>query len=117
LKDKVYNSNTRTEDELNANIRREIANILGEQLQTINQNLFRWCDEHLHVEGQNFQHLLWSVNYNYFIPNVIGQKAYFFIDKIFRHLAAGFARVNKGENLDQSMSSMLMFFERELYSN
>jgi hypothetical protein len=28
------------------------------------------------VEGQHFQHLLWSLNCNYFIPNVIGRQAY-----------------------------------------
>jgi hypothetical protein len=39
LKDKVYNSNTRTE-ELKENIRKEIANIPAEQLQMVNQNLF-----------------------------------------------------------------------------
>jgi inhibitor of nuclear factor kappa-B kinase subunit alpha len=58
FKDKVYNSNPRTEEELKENIRREIANIPAEQLQRINQNLFHWCAECLHVEGRHFQHLL-----------------------------------------------------------
>jgi hypothetical protein len=57
LKDKVYNSNTRTE-ELKENIRRAIANSPAEQLQRVNQNLFRRCEECLRVEGQHFQHLL-----------------------------------------------------------
>jgi hypothetical protein len=43
LKDKVYNSNPRTE-ELKENIRREIANIPpAQQLQGLNQNLFLRC--------------------------------------------------------------------------
>jgi hypothetical protein len=49
LKDKVYNSNRRTEEELHENIRKELANI---------QNLFRQCEECPRVEGQHFQHLL-----------------------------------------------------------
>jgi hypothetical protein len=58
LKDKVYNSNTRTEKELKENILREIANIHAKQLQRVNQNLFRRCEECLRAEGQHFQHLL-----------------------------------------------------------
>jgi inhibitor of nuclear factor kappa-B kinase subunit alpha len=76
LKDKVYNSNHQTVGELKENICREMANIPAEQLQRVNQNLFCWCEECLRVEGQHFQHLLCSVNCNYFIPNVIGQRAY-----------------------------------------
>jgi hypothetical protein len=57
LKDKVYNSNPRTK-ELKENIRREIANIPVEQLQRINQNLFRRCEEYSRIEGQHFQHFL-----------------------------------------------------------
>jgi hypothetical protein len=38
-------------------IRREIANIPAEQLQRVNQNLFRRCEECVRVEGQHFQHL------------------------------------------------------------
>jgi hypothetical protein len=75
LRDKVYRSNPRTE-ELKENIRREIANIPAEQLQRVNQNLFRRCEECLRVEGQHFQNFLSSVNCNYFIRNVIGQEAY-----------------------------------------
>jgi hypothetical protein len=56
LKDKVYNSNPRTEEELKENIRMEIASIPTEQLQRVNQNLFRRCEEYLQVEGQHFQH-------------------------------------------------------------
>jgi hypothetical protein len=58
LKDKVYNSNPGTEGELKENIRREIANIPAEQLQNVNQNLFRQCEECLRVQGQHFQPLL-----------------------------------------------------------
>jgi RNA polymerase-binding transcription factor DksA len=58
LKDEVYNSNPPMEEELKENIRREIANIPGEQLQRVNQNTFRRCDKCLHVEGQHIQHLL-----------------------------------------------------------
>jgi hypothetical protein len=61
LKDKVYSSNPRTEEE-KENIHREIANIPAEQLQKVNQNLFRRCKECLRVEGRHFQHLLSSVN-------------------------------------------------------
>jgi hypothetical protein len=59
----------------------------------VNQNLFHRCEECLHVglNGQHFQHLLWSVNCNYFIPNVIGQQAYLFTGKICMRLAAGSA--------------------------
>jgi hypothetical protein len=39
-------------------IRKEIANIPAEQLQSVNQNLFRQCEECVLVEGQHFQHLL-----------------------------------------------------------
>jgi hypothetical protein len=62
-------------EELKENIHREIANIPAEQLQRVNQNLLRRCQEYLHVEGEPFQHLR-PVNCNYFILNVIGQQAY-----------------------------------------
>jgi hypothetical protein len=53
-----YNSNLPTE-ELRENIHRENANIIAEQLQRANQNLFcHQYEEFLHVEGQHFQHLL-----------------------------------------------------------
>jgi hypothetical protein len=61
LKDKVYSSNLRTE-ELKENIRREISNIPAENLQKVNQNLFRRCEKCLRVEGQYFQHHLCYVN-------------------------------------------------------
>jgi hypothetical protein len=57
LKDKVYNSDPRAE-ELKENIHREIADIPAEQLQRVNQNLIRRCEECLRVERQHFQHLL-----------------------------------------------------------
>jgi hypothetical protein len=47
------------------------------------------CERYLLVEGQQFQHLLWSLNCNCFIPNVIGQQAYWFIGKIHIPLASG----------------------------
>jgi hypothetical protein len=56
LKDKVYNSNRRTEEEPKENIRRKMANIPAEQLQRADQNLRR-CEECLHVEGQLVQDL------------------------------------------------------------
>jgi hypothetical protein len=46
------------EEELKENICNEIANIPAEQLQRVNQNLSRQCEECLRVEGQHFQHLL-----------------------------------------------------------
>jgi hypothetical protein len=49
------------------------------------------------VEGQHFQHHLWFVNCNYFIPNVIGQQAYWFIGKIHICLAARSALVTEGQ--------------------
>jgi hypothetical protein len=57
LKDKVYNSNHRTE-ELKESTRREIANIPAEHLERVNQNPFRRCEECLCVEGPHFLHHL-----------------------------------------------------------
>jgi hypothetical protein len=57
LKDKVYNSNPQRE-KLKENNHKEIANIPAEQLQRINHNVFHWCEECLHVEGQRIQHLV-----------------------------------------------------------
>jgi hypothetical protein len=54
----------------------EIAYIPAKQLQRVNQKLFHWYEECLHVEGQQFLHLLSHVNCKYFIPNVFGQQAY-----------------------------------------
>jgi hypothetical protein len=93
LKDNVYSSNPRMEEELIKNIYREIAHIPAEQLRNVNQSHFRWRKKCLHVEGQHFQHLLWSVNCNYIIPNVIGQYEYWFIGKIRMFLAADGAPV------------------------
>jgi hypothetical protein len=62
VNDKVYSSNPCTEEGLKENICREISNIPAENLQKVNQNLFRQCKECLHVERQRFKHLLWSVN-------------------------------------------------------
>jgi hypothetical protein len=49
VKDKVYKSNPRTEEEVKENIRREIANIPVEKLRKVNQNLFRRWEECLRV--------------------------------------------------------------------
>jgi hypothetical protein len=77
----VYNSNPRTE---------ELKKIFVRKLQVfLNQNFCRRCEEYLRVEGQHIQRLMWSVNCNYFIPNVIGQQAYWFIGKIRMRFAAG----------------------------
>jgi hypothetical protein len=40
------------------NIHRKNANIPAEQLEMVNQNVFHWCEEYLHIEGQHFQYLL-----------------------------------------------------------
>jgi hypothetical protein len=58
LKDKVYRNNPQTEEEMKENFRQEISNIPAKHLQKANQNLFRWFNECLCVEGQHFQHLL-----------------------------------------------------------
>jgi hypothetical protein len=84
----LYKGNPRTEERLKENIRWEIVNIPAEQLQRVNQNLLHHCEECLRVEGQHLQHLMWSVKYNNFIPNVIGQQAHWFIGKIRIRLAA-----------------------------
>jgi hypothetical protein len=57
LEGKVYISNPRTE-ELKENIRMEIANIPVEHLQSVNQNLFRRCENCLLVEREHFQYLI-----------------------------------------------------------
>jgi hypothetical protein len=87
LKDKVYYSNPLAEEELKKN-RKEIANIPAEQLENVYQNHFSRYEECLLVEGQHFQHFLWSVNCKYLIPNVIGRQAYWIIGKISMRLAA-----------------------------
>jgi hypothetical protein len=50
------------------------------------------CERYLHVDGQHFQHL-WSVNCNYFITNVIGYHACWFIGKICTCITASGALV------------------------
>jgi hypothetical protein len=79
------------------NIRTEIANIPAEQLQRINENFF-WCEECLRVENSIFNTIcdLWIVNYSYFIPNVIGLQACWFIGKIRMRLAADGVRTRLG---------------------
>jgi hypothetical protein len=90
LKDKVYNSNPRKEEELEENVRKRIANIPAEQLQRVNQNLFHRFEGCLlvRVQRQHFRRHLWSVNCRYFIPIVIGHQSYWFIGKTRMHLAA-----------------------------
>jgi hypothetical protein len=51
------------------------------------------CKKYLCVRGWHFQHLLWSVNCNYFISNVIDHQACWFIGKICMRLAASDAPV------------------------
>jgi hypothetical protein len=47
-------------------------------------------ERYLRVEGQHLQHLLWSVNCNCYILNVIGRQACWFVGKIrMRHAAGG----------------------------
>jgi hypothetical protein len=50
LDDIWASSDPRTEEELNENIRGEISNIAPENLQGVNQNLSRRCEESLRVE-------------------------------------------------------------------
>jgi hypothetical protein len=78
LKDKVYNSNPEQKNQ---------KNIPAERLQWYIRTS---C---LRAEVQHFQHLLWSVNCKYFIPNVIGQQACRFIGKIRMRIAARSAPV------------------------
>jgi hypothetical protein len=51
------------------------------------------CETYLRVEGQHFQHLLWSVRCKYLILNVIDRQALWFIGKIRTRLAASGAPV------------------------
>jgi hypothetical protein len=55
--------------------------------------------------GQHFQHHLWSVNCNYFIPNITGQQAYWFIGKICMRLTASSEQVNKGKNVPVELTA------------
>jgi hypothetical protein len=57
LNNKVHNITPKTE-ELKENIYGKIENIPAEQLQRVNQSLFYWHEECLHVEGWHFQHHL-----------------------------------------------------------
>jgi hypothetical protein len=75
LEDKVYNSNSRTE-ELKENICREIVNIPAEQLQVVNWNLFRQCEECLRVEGQQISTPPGICKLHLFHSEVIRQQAY-----------------------------------------
>jgi hypothetical protein len=58
LKDKVCKTNPHTVEELRNNIRREISTVSGEELQRVNNNLFRKCTECIWSGGQHCQHLL-----------------------------------------------------------
>lgn len=55
VEEKCYSPVLRTREEVKESIRKEIANIAVEQLQTVNQNIFRRCRQGLRVEGQDFQ--------------------------------------------------------------
>jgi hypothetical protein len=85
---KSYSTNPRTEG-LKENFLREISNIPTENLQKVDQNLFRRCEECLRVEGQNFQHLLWFVNKGNNFPSFQMLSACWVIGKIRVRSAAG----------------------------
>jgi hypothetical protein len=69
------------EQNLKEIIRKEPENIPAKQLQRVNQNILQ-CEEYVYVDWQHFEHLLCSVNCNYFVPNMISQQAHQFIGKI-----------------------------------
>jgi hypothetical protein len=91
-KDKVYNSKPWLE-EMKENILRK--------LQIFLQNSIKWLIRTCSLLGgmsmcegrQHFQHLLWPVNSNYLIPNIIDEQAHWFIGKIRTCLAASGAPV------------------------
>jgi hypothetical protein len=58
LDDTGASSNPQTVEKLKENIHREILNVAAGNLQKINQNFFRRCEECLRVEGQHFAHHL-----------------------------------------------------------
>jgi cytoplasmic iron level regulating protein YaaA (DUF328/UPF0246 family) len=58
LTDKVYKSNPQTLDELENNIREEIAKISEAEFQHVHQNVFLHYNANLLVSGEHFQHLM-----------------------------------------------------------
>jgi hypothetical protein len=52
-------------------------------------------------QGQHLKHLLF-VNCNYFIPNVVSQQTYWFIDKIHMHLTPGHCEAQNCEPVNKS---------------
>jgi hypothetical protein len=74
-------SNRQTEEDYKENIHKEIANSSAKQLQWVNQNVFRQCEECLCVEGQHLEHHQWSVKCNYFIMYVISHQLYWFMQQ------------------------------------
>jgi hypothetical protein len=76
------------------------------------------CERYLCVEGWHFQHLLWSVNCNYFIKNVIGHQSGWFIDKICMHLVAS-GTPSRHETSQQSKNSLciIITLEKSVYKH
>jgi hypothetical protein len=66
----------------------ETENIPAQQLQGVNQNIRLQCKECPCTGGQNFRCLLWSVNCNYFILNIINYETCWLNSKIHISLAA-----------------------------
>jgi hypothetical protein len=77
VKDTFYSSKPGTETERREN------RLLVRKLQIFLQNSFHRCKEYLRVEGQR---LLWSLNCNYFISNVVGRHVCWFTSKIRMHI-------------------------------
>jgi hypothetical protein len=59
FKDKVYKTNPHTEEKLKKNIRRDILEVLEEELLRVDLNLFKRYRECVRTQRQHFQHLLW----------------------------------------------------------
>jgi hypothetical protein len=51
LKNKVYRTDSHTEEELKENIHEEILEVTQEELLWVNINLFKWYRECVHVHG------------------------------------------------------------------
>ena len=59
-KNKVYQNNPHTLEELKANIRREITAISDEELMRVNRNFLQRCERCVAAQRHHFQHLLWQ---------------------------------------------------------
>ena len=60
LKNKVYQNNPHTLEELKDNIKREITAIPDEELMPVNRNFLQRCELCMAAQGHHFQHLLWQ---------------------------------------------------------